>query len=212
MKNTYGKNYSYLNIHFRDWKRPVYRLWWLVRVIIEIIIPIRLPIGAKILSVGSGLGFPEHYLSKIFGFNIYMADISSYAKELNRKLFGNTNFVVAEATRLPFPDKFFDLIISYDLIEHLENEKKAKLSLLEMKRVLKSRKGINMFHKITVKEDEEMENDSTHRIKWCSLKWKRWFESMGFKVVRPITHFIPVWANRRIKILKINGSYYISTI
>lgn len=206
----YEKDYDYFRVHFNDWKRPIYRLWWLIRAFTEVILPIRLPFGSKILSVGSGLGQLEHYLSTLFCYNVYMVDISPQARKLNKQLFGNTNYQTAKAENLPFPNKFFDLVISYDLLEHLEDKEKLYLALTEMSRVLKKRKGINMFHKVTVKEENEIDKDLTHHIKWSSGKWQKWFISSGWTAVKPTSHYIPVWSNRKIILKKIMGAFYLS--
>lgn len=206
----YEKDYAYFRVHFDDWKRPVYRLWWLIRALIEVVLPIRLPFGAKILSVGSGLGQLEHYLSTLFCYNVYMVDISLRARKLNHQLFGETNYEIAQAEKLPFPDNFFDLVISYDLLEHLDDEKKLNLVMSEMFRVLKKRIGINMFHKITVIEEKEINEDSTHHLKWSSKKWLRWFETRGWVSKKPTSHYIPVWSNRKISFSKVEGAFYLS--
>ncbi len=209
-KDTYGENYTYLKVHFEDWKRPVYRLWWLVRAVIEIALPIRLSRGSRVLSVGAGLGQIECYLSKLFSYQVYLVDISSHAKKLNRKLFSEMNYKIAEASKLPFPNKTFDLIISYNLMEHLRNEREADMVLKEMERVLKPKKGINMFHKITVTEEREINADPTHHLKWSSEEWQKWFKERGWNTVKPTSHYIPVWAKRRLSFLKVYGAFYLS--
>lgn len=209
-EDTYNKNYSYYLVHFEDWKRPTYRLWWFIRTVLEIIIPIRLQRKSRILSVGAGLGQLEHILSKIFKHKVYMVDVSPYAKELNKKLFGENNYSVSGATRLPFQDSFFDLIISYDLMEHLKDKEEAGRVLAEMKRVLKKRKGVNMFHKVTVNEEKEIDMDPTHKIKWSSETWKKWFEDNGWYTVRPTSHYIPCILGRKIELINVRGAFYLS--
>lgn len=209
-KDNFGVNYSYLNIHFKDWKRPIYRLWWFTRAVSEIVIPIRLSRGAKILSVGAGLGQLEHILSNIFGYDVYLVDISPYAKKLNKDLFKNSKYTTSCSDKLPFSDNFFDLVISYDLFEHLADENLLNSTFLEMKRVLKKRKGINMFHKITVLGEGEIDKDKTHYLKWTSDKWKEWFSKEKAYTVRKTYRYIPVWSNRRIKFVKVLGEFYLS--
>jgi len=206
----YGKDYSYFKVHFDDWKRPSYRLWWFLRTILEVVIPIKLPKGAKILSVGSGLGYAEHFLSRVFGHKVFMVDVSCYAMELNRKLFGKTNYKVAKVTKLPFKDNTFDLVMSYDLMEHLENENEASKALSEMNRVLKKNNGVRMFHKVTVTEDDGINQDPTHGIKWSLNRWQRWFENKGWYTIRSTSHYIPNIFGRKFGLTKVKGTFYLS--
>ena len=46
----------------------------------------------------------------------------------------NANLRVADATQLPFPDNFFDVIVSSHVLEHIEND---VLCIKECARVLK---------------------------------------------------------------------------
>lgn len=209
-KNVYNSNYSYYIVHLEDWKRPLYRLWWFIRIVLEIIIPIRLAKKSRVLSVGAGLGQLEHILSKIFKYNVYMVDVSPYAKELNRKLFGVQNYIVSSSSSLPFKDNFFDLVISYDFFEHLKDKIEAENVLKEMKRVLKKKKGINMFHKVTVGEEEEIDIDPTHKIKWSSEVWKEWFESNGWYTVMPTSHYIPRILGGKVGLINVRGAFYLS--
>lgn len=209
-QDNFGIDYSYFNIHFKDWERSIYRLWWFCRAVIEIVIPIRLSRGAKILSVGAGLGQLEHILSKVFGYDVYLVDISPYAKKLNKDLFKNSQYTTSSSDKLPFSDNFFDLVISYDLLEHLPDENSLISTFVEMKRVLKKEKGINMFHKITVLREEEIDKDKTHYLKWTADKWKEWFRNEKAYAVKKTYRFIPVWSNRRIKFVKVLGEFYLS--
>ena len=61
-------------------------------------------------------------------------DISEVAIKKARKQFPQFNFMVADATKLPFDDKEFDCVVCSEVIEHIENRGKA---LSEIKRVLK---------------------------------------------------------------------------
>ena len=208
--DKYDSNYEYFNIHYIDWSRPVYRLWWFCRALIEIVIPIGLPRKSKILSVGAGLGQLEHILSKVFGYDVYLVDISPYAKKLNKDLFKNSKYTISNSDKLPFPDDFFDLVISYDLLEHLADKNLLEYTFTEMKRVLKKRKGINMFHKITVLGDKEINQDETHHLKWTPEKWEKWFSNEQMYTVKKTYRYIPVWSNRKIRFVKVLGEFYLS--
>lgn len=69
----------------------------------------------------------SHELSKNNNIDYYPTDISP-------ELYPNVKCVKADITNLPFEDKYFDLILSSHVIEHIENEQKV---LEEFNRVLK---------------------------------------------------------------------------
>lgn len=77
------------------------------------------------LELGAGRGTISLYLKKQLGFEVTLNDLSSEAMDLARANFAlhneTANFVVSDATKLPFPDNSFDLVTSIGLMEHLEN-------------------------------------------------------------------------------------------
>ena len=90
-----------------------------------------------VLDVASGVGYGSHYLikngaKKVFGVDI-SRDTIAYAsiRYTNQKL----EFIVGDAISLPFSDNFFDVIVSFETIEHVRGHEKF---LSECKRVLKS--------------------------------------------------------------------------
>ncbi len=109
--------------------------------------PIRDP---KVLDVGGAEGklawFVPHYTE------VTIAD--KRAASENQK----TQYVQADATELPFADNTFDLVISSDLIEHIEEEKRP-LAYLEMLRVTKRYAIIAApFHTVYAEKAEELVN------------------------------------------------------
>ncbi|GAG73376.1 unnamed protein product [marine sediment metagenome] len=85
----------------------------------------------KILNIGSGTGVDLEIMNR-FG-NIYIIDINKKALDLiPSNLYSEKK--VCDATALPYPNDFFDIVCSFDVFEHIENDKKA---VLEAHRVLK---------------------------------------------------------------------------
>ena len=85
----------------------------------------------KILNIGAGTGADLEIMNR-FG-NIYIIDVNKKALDLiPSNLYSEKK--VCDATALPYPNDFFDIVCSFDVFEHIENDKKA---VLEAHRVLK---------------------------------------------------------------------------
>lgn len=87
------------------------------------------------LDVGCASGFMVSEIAKLnpkakyFGIDIYEKVIKHA-----RKTYPNIKFEVASASKIPFADNSFDLILFYETIEHVED---PQICLKEIKRVLK---------------------------------------------------------------------------
>ena len=93
--------------------------------------------GKKVLDNACGTGYGAHYLLKSGGAKeVVGVDISEdavcYAK--NGYEGENISFVCADALNLPFLNEYFDVIVSFETIEHLQNHHRF---LSECQRVLK---------------------------------------------------------------------------
>ena len=100
-----------------------------------------LPPNSKVLDVGCGKGFLMFDILKVRSdLQIYGLDISSYAIE-NSKEEIRDNIVLGNSNNLPWPDNYFDLVISITTLHNLYNFDLFK-SLKEIERVAKSHKYI----------------------------------------------------------------------
>lgn len=93
--------------------------------------------GKDVLDLGCGVGYGSHYLvSECKPRSVVAIDISSEAIEFARSHYRKKNlaFVVGDGEAIPFPDKSFDMVIAFELIEHVGDYKKL---LSEVKRVLR---------------------------------------------------------------------------
>jgi ubiquinone/menaquinone biosynthesis C-methylase UbiE len=87
----------------------------------------------KILNIGSGTGVDLEIMNR-FG-NIYIIDVNKKALDLiPSNLYSEKK--VCDATAIPYPNDFFDIVCSFDVFEHIKNDKKA---VLEAYRVLKKK-------------------------------------------------------------------------
>ncbi len=106
-------------------------------------------VRGKVLDLGCGGGGMsraiKHYRPDL---DVYGADISTSAIHLSKKNPEGVHFVVGDIYHLSFPDKTFDAVVMFDLLEHLDKPKKA---LAEIARVLKPG---GLFHSYTPCEGE----------------------------------------------------------
>ena len=87
----------------------------------------------KILNIGVGTGDDLKILNK-YGEN-YIIDTNKKALDLIDKSFYKDK-KVADACKLPFKESFFDIVVAFDVFEHIQNDKKA---ISEVYRVLKNK-------------------------------------------------------------------------
>jgi len=92
----------------------------------------------KILSIGAGTGDELKILNK-FG-DVYVVDINKKALDLIPKNLYSVK-KICNAIELPFEDKTFDLVVSFDVFEHIKED---YLATKEAYRVLK-KDGILFF-------------------------------------------------------------------
>ncbi len=95
-----------------------------------------------VLDVACGVGYGSAMIKSFGATSVYGVDISSRAIQYAQTNYGSdgVTFICETATHLPFADQFFDVIISFETIEHLDEESR-KSYLHELFRVLK-REGI----------------------------------------------------------------------
>ena len=91
--------------------------------------------GKKVLDLACGTGYGSFFLSlhsqEIIGVDISPEAIQSARKKYQRN---NLSFVVSDAMSTPFQDHSFDVIVSFETIEHIKND---LTFLKEVKRILK---------------------------------------------------------------------------
>ncbi len=97
------------------------------------------------LDVGCGMGYLVKWL-RFFGIDAYGIDFSPYAKQLVERDI-QRYIKVADVTDIPYKDDSFDLVVSYNLLQHLERSK-IKKAIKETIRVARK----NIFHKILTPE------------------------------------------------------------
>ena len=95
--------------------------------------------GKNCLDIACGGGFGSNYLVEKGAKNVIGVDISKDAINYAKKKYGENrslHFIRANATDLPFPDNTFDIIVSFETIEHIKEYEKF---LSECKRCLRKK-------------------------------------------------------------------------
>jgi len=90
-----------------------------------------------VLDVACGTGYGVGYLADKGSSEVVGVDISMEAVGYARERFSKDNkasFICADAIRLPFLDNAFDIVVSFETIEHIRQYRKF---LAECRRVLK---------------------------------------------------------------------------
>ena len=124
-----------------------------------------------VLDAACGTGYGSNYLSN-YATTVYGIDIDNDTIEKNKRIYNKNNLIFSCGSiyHLPYEDNMFDVIISFETIEHVDDGDKV---LSEFKRVLKSdgiliistpnkqisfdNKIINPFHKHEYFENEFQE-------------------------------------------------------
>lgn len=96
---------------------------------------LRLARGKHVLDAGCGAGYGSSELARVAE-HVTGVDIAAEAVEYARAHYtaANVEFTEASATSLPYPDAAFDLVVAFEMIEHLEDWRGF---LIEARRVLK---------------------------------------------------------------------------
>lgn len=90
--------------------------------------------GKRVLDVASGEGYGCQLISQVAEY-VVGVDLDVGAVEYAQRTYGSPSarFVAADATKLPFDDASFDIVTSFETIEHLQDH---DAFLSEVKRVL----------------------------------------------------------------------------
>ncbi len=96
-----------------------------------------LRVPMKVLDLACGTGFGSALLSRAAGVAVIGADLDPPSLAAAAAEFGTESgphFAAMDGTRLPFPDRSLDLVVSYETVEHIEQYRDF---LGELARILK---------------------------------------------------------------------------
>jgi SAM-dependent methyltransferase len=130
-----------------------------------------------VLDVGCAKGFLVEAL-RLRGVTADGVDLSEYAIAKGR-LAGISNLHLGSATALPFPDQSFDLVVSWDVLEHLDEEQ-AQQAVAESARVARHA----FYHYVNTGEDPNTHfpGDESHTDPHPQAWWDDLFAHYGTPV------------------------------
>ena len=136
--------------------------------------------GDSVLDVGCAKGFMMHDMAELIpGLTVKGIDISDYAIA-NALPDMKPHVQVANATKLPFPDKSFDVVICINTVHNLEREA-CGVALRELERV--ARRGAFVTVDAYRDDDERRRMEAwnlTARTMMHVDEWKAFFASVGY--------------------------------
>ena len=117
-----------------NWQRSLNHVKYLAKVIVK---------NSKVLDIGCGHGHHMYLLKQL------RPDLDITGIDIKKQKLWNVlkkegyNLKIMDATNLKFPDKTFDVIISFGVMEHVEDD---NLFLKEINRVLKYKGKLFIFN------------------------------------------------------------------
>jgi protein-L-isoaspartate(D-aspartate) O-methyltransferase len=136
--------------------------------------------GDRVLDVGCGKGFLLHdFTLAVPGIGIAGLDISTYAIE--HAMDDVKPFLThGHASKLPYPDKSFDLVVSINTLHNLPN--------FELDAALREIERVGRRHKFICVESFRNEEEKVNLLYWqltcrafCSPEeWAWWFKQTGY--------------------------------
>jgi O-antigen biosynthesis protein len=146
--------------------------------------------GKTVLDAGSGEGYGAHRLAetaaRVVGMDISLETVKHAIARYQRP---NLQYQVGSADALPFPDRMFDIVVSFEVIEHLEESLQTAF-LREARRVLKEN-GVLVIStpNRAVYTDEANQHNQFHKHEFYVEE----FESFLREVFRHISLFAQGW-------------------
>lgn len=136
---------------------------------------------SKVLDVGCAKGFMLYDFTQIIpGIGVSGIDISEYAIA-NAKEEVKNCLQVADARKLPFEDKSFDLVISINTLHNLERED-FKKAIRELERVSRGGKFITMDAYRSDEEKIRMDMWNLTALTYMHVdEWKQFLKAAGYR-------------------------------
>jgi ubiquinone/menaquinone biosynthesis C-methylase UbiE len=153
----------------------------------------------KVLDLGSGAG---RHLTNIKNGKMYLIDFSKEMIKLARQKNIDAEFAVADLTKIPYEDDFFDGGICIASLHCIKGDKNREKAVKELFRVLKPKAQV--FIAVWNKDSKRFKNAPKEKfVKWRN-KGERYyylynkkeihdlFKKIGFKIIKEISHNVNI--------------------
>ena len=124
--------------------------------------------GDTVLEIGCGIGSVVFELSKQ-GYDVTGTDISRAAIEYGLKKYGDIRLEVQAAETLPYEDNSFDVVLSFDLFEHIA---RIDRHVGEVRRIL------HPGGHYLLQTPNKYSNATYETLRTRSLQWRRYHPSL----------------------------------
>jgi len=139
----------------------------------------------KALVCGCGMG-QRVYTLRAMGVQAFGFDINKYAIERTNCKDIDKYIKVDDITKIEhFQDDHFDLVVCYDVLEHLDPDS-LSIALEKIYKVGKE----NFLFSIPFIGDPNLDADPTHKIKQTKQWWIEQIQKAGFQLRLPPKHFL----------------------
>lgn len=154
----------------------------------------------KILDLGCGTGWFTEQLSHLG--DTIGTDLSEVAIDVARSRFPHVNYIAGNLYELSFPQESFDIIVSQEVIAHVEDQVK----LMEIMTQLLKPQGyliLTTVNKFVIERTYQGPDPSAHIKDWLSMKTLKFLLDPDYRLLKSTT-VIPM-GNRGI--LRLVNSY-----
>lgn len=144
----------------------------------------------KVLDVGCGTGRMVYWLRRL-GIDAQGLEISKYV--ISRAGAETQQFIThGDIMSLPYPDKSFDLVTTFDVLEHITTNNLEK-AVFECDRVARTR----VLHKMFTVENTWIRkfhgSDLSHVSVYGKGWWEKFWKDCGYKKAKVIYSHLPLW-------------------
>lgn len=156
------------------------------RELIKVVKPVK---PERILDVGCGEGETIAQLKRSKVGKTYEGiDNSGDAIKIGKKIYQGINIKLADIYKLPYRDNSFDLLVCTEVLEHLENPKKAlsELRRVSAKYILLSVPNEPFFFLANLLRGKYLRrfgNHPEHINQWTNIGFKKFLSKNGLRIV-----------------------------
>ena len=137
--------------------------------------------GARILDIGCAKGFLLYdFMQELPGAQVCGIDISEYAITQSHPAV-KSNLIIGNASHLPFPDHYFDLVVSINSLHNILSYDEVKRALFEIERVSRRNKYVNLGAYRNDMEKKKLDRWAVAATTYLHVnEWKKMFDEVGY--------------------------------